>query len=299
MKFKENEVPFFVDFNNTIVDYENECNFLGRDTDFALVLRTIKKNVSRALMGFEKETGLTPVIFVITNATLQRLDENDYNGICYDVMKTYFDHEGMSNEEIEQEIQSSSEKYKWFLLHKENEGYFEINPRGKDMDEMFIPALFSDETQGITESSKKKETVARIINEFGPVKSGYAVFAGDSIKDDYPMKYAINDSGVSRIFIRPKHCTNLKPNIMAEFALAKGGISFDCVNPKNGKKVKSIDETTIKFLNEEQLNLLNNYNDGEPVLLTNANTRGFIEGIYQTTKIIQEDLNSNKERPKD
>lgn len=298
-KLKENEILIFADFNNTLVDYATEfdyrselyCNFEG-------YLRILKRSISKSLMDFEKETGLTPVVCIITNASLDFVDGNGYNGICYDVMMTFFNHKGQSEEAIDYEINNSCEKYIKYVMHKENEGFLEINPKGKEVDDMFIPHLFSDKARQIKHKDVKRETVERFMHDYGDIQSKFVIFAGDNIQDDYPMKYAINQDGVNKIFIRPGKVRKMKPSIMQQFCLAKG-IDFDCINPKNNKKIKIIDDLTLKFLTPEQQKQLFKYDDGDTVILTNQNSRGFIEGINECAKIIKNSNLMSKENVND
>ena len=99
------------------------------------------------------------------------------------------------------------------------------------------------------------------------------------------MKFAETPDSVGKIYIRPGKTTKMKPTIAREFCEAKG-IEFVSVHPKTGKKMKIFDETTVKFLSDEEKKLLANYSDGDYVLLTNKNSRGFVEGILQAIDII-------------
>lgn len=286
-KLKENEILIFADFNNTLVDYATEFDYRSeRYYDFDGYLRMIKRSLSKCLVDFERETGLTPVICIITNASLNTIDGNGYNGICYDVKMTFFNHKGMTKEVIEHEANNSCEKYIRYIMHKENDGYLEINPRGEDVEDMFIPHLFSNEAMQISRREVKRETVERFVHDYGKIQNNFVIFAGDSIQDDYPMKYAVSQDGISKIFIRPGKVTKMKPSVKQQFCLAKG-IKFDCINPKNNKKIKIIDDLTIKFLTPEQQKQLFEYDDGDTILLTNQNSRGFIEGINECAKIIK------------
>lgn len=298
-KLKDNEILIFTDFNNTLVDYANEFDFHSEFyDDFNSFLRRTKKGVTKALKTFEDETGLTPVVCIITNARLSNVDQNGYNGICNDLKMTFFNHEYMDDAQRANEIQNTCEKYIKYVMHKENEGYIEINPNGNHMNDTFIMKEFSDDTLKIKSPFVKQESVARLIKELGLGVGKFAIFAGDSIQDDYPMKYAITDSGVRKIFIRPGKVVKMKPSTMQQFCKAKG-VEFDCVHPRTHKKIKILDEQSLEFLTEEQLNMLYNYGDGDAILLTNPNSRGFTEGIYQSIKIIKDFAESSKETSKD
>lgn len=298
-KLKDNEILIFTDFNNTLVDYANEFDFRSEFyDDFDGFLRRIKNSLTRALKTFETETGLTPVVCIITNSKLANVDKNGYNGICYDLKMTFFNHENIKEEIVNYEAQNTCEKYIKYVLHKENEGYIKINPLGTGMYDTFTMHCFNDDTLNITSPAIKQESVMRMIHELGLGNGKFAIFAGDSIQDDYPMKYAITDSGVKRIFIRPGRVTKMKPSIMQQFCNAKG-IEFDLVNPRTNKKIKILDEQSLAYLTPEQHQWLENYSDGDAILLTNPNSRGFVEGIYRSAEIIKDLVESGKEKGKD
>lgn len=292
---KENEILIFTDFNNTLVDYATEFDYRSeRYYDFDGYLRMLKRNISKSLVSFENQTGLTPVVCVVTNASINAIDGNGFNGICNDLMMTYFNHKNMGKEAIDHEINNSCEKYIRYVMHKENDVFFEINPKGRDIEEMFVPHLFSSDAMQIRRGDVKRETVERFVHDYGTIQSKFVIFAGDSIQDDYPMKYAVTQDGVSKIFIRPGKVTKMKLSVMQQFCLAKG-IEFNCINPKNNKRIKIIDESTLKFLTPEQQKLLFDYADGDTILLTNPNSRGFIEGINESANIIRNSLILPKE----
>ena len=72
---------------------------------------------------------------------------------------------------------------------------------------------------------------------------------------------------------------------MQEFCRAKG-VEFSSVHPRTGKKIKAVDESNLQFLTEtDRANLLN-FSDGDHILLTSKNSRGLIEGLYQSIDII-------------
>lgn len=298
-KLKDNEVLIFTDFNNTLVDYATEYDYRSEFIeDFNGYLRKTKNGISRCLNDFEKKTGLVPVVCIVTNALLSLVDGNGYNGICYDLKMTFFNHQNQTLDKKEYDIKSSCEKYIRYVVHMENDGYIEINPYGETMNDTFLMHEFSDKTLQIKRPSQKQETVERFIEEFGPIKNKFVIFAGDSIADDYPMKYGVTDKSVGKIFIRPGRVTKLKPSVMQQFCSAKG-IEFECFNPKNNKRVKILDETSIKFLSEEQLEMLRKFDDGDTVILTNPNSRGFVEGIYKCIDIIKNSAGAGKEKDKD
>ena len=294
---KKDEILIFTDFNNTFVDfhaeYDNQIQFYE---DFEEYLVNIKAQMTKCLRNFEIQTGLKPVVCIVTNASMCYVDNNGYLGICHDIMMTFFRHQHASEEQTKYMIEHSCEKYIKYVLHRENDGFFEINPYGRTMEEMFIPRLFSEEAMQIKHSSIKRESVARFVNDMGPIKNDFVIFAGDSIMDDYPMKYAVSKEGVNKIFIRPGKVRHIKPSVMQQFCLAKG-LKFECVNPKNNKKIKVIDESNLHLLSEEDRQKLENYADGDFVILTSQNSRGFTEGIYKCIDIINS--YKSKEKTKD
>ena len=296
---KENEILIFTDFNNTFVDFFAEYDYnIQFYEDFEEYLSNFKLNLTKCLRQFERETGFTPVICIVTNASMDSVDNNGFKGICYDLMMSLFDHTSFVKAQIKHSAENTCEKYIKFILHKENEGYFEINPYASGMTEMFIPHTFTEEAMKIKRDAKKRESVERFIYDFGPIKNNFVIFAGDTILNDYPMKYAVSAEGINRIFIRPGKVKNIKPSLMQQFCLAKG-IKFDIINPKNNKKVKVLDDTNLHLLSDEERNQLFNYHDGDTVLLTSPNSRGFIEGIYQSIDIIKEYSAHGKEKIKD
>lgn len=298
-KLKDNEILIFTDFNNTLVDYATEYDYRSEIfEDFDGYLRKIKNGISRCLNDFEKQTGLVPVVCIVTNALLSVVDGNGYNGICYDLKMTFFNHLNQTQDKKEYDILHSCEKYIKYVAHMENDGYIEVNPYGETMNDTFIMRNFSDKALQIKQKSKKQETVERFIEEFGPIKSKFVIFAGDSIIDDYPMKYGVTEKSVGKIFIRPGKVTKMKPSIMQQFCGAKG-IEFNFVNPKNNKRLKILDEGSLKFLTEEQLANLKNFDDGDTIILTNPNSRGFVEGIYKSIDIIKKSILADKETYKE
>ena len=289
---KDNEIMIFTDFNNTLVDFENEYNYLDSrfDEESHLATRVIKNNLSRCLRDFEKETGFTPVICVVTNASAYNIDSNGYTGITQDMRMTFFDHSNQTPERAKEVYDASCEKYFRYLLYKENDCFFKINPLAGSIYEMFEVMPFDESAKSIryVKQFKKKESVDRIMSLVDPDKtrSKFIIFAGDSISDDYPMKLIETPEGVCKIFIRPGKVQKMKPSVMQEFCLAQG-LVFDSVHPRTGKAIKCIDSNNFEFLSEKDKKQLLNYANGDHVLLTNRNSRGFVEGIYQAIDIIK------------
>ena len=71
----------------------------------------IKRNISKSLIEFERKTGFTPVVCIVTNASFSTIDSNGYNGICNDLKMTFFNHAKQTQEIKDNEIQTSCEKY--------------------------------------------------------------------------------------------------------------------------------------------------------------------------------------------
>lgn len=293
IKLKPNEILLFTDFNNTLVDYENEYNNtvmnIYDEGGFSVPHRTIKHNITRALNTFEEKTGLTPILCLVTNASSANIDSNGYPGILQDLRMTFFDHSNYSQEMAKTVYETSCERFFRYLVYKENDFYYEIDPLAGSLDEMFKQRAFGREalSKKYIPQFRKKESVERILSLYDEdsLEGKFIIFAGDSIKDDYPMKFAQTPDSVGKIYIRPGKTTKMKPSVAREFCEAKG-IEFTSVHPKTGKKMKIFDESTVKFLSEEEQKILANYSDGDYVLLTNKNSRGFVEGILQAIDII-------------
>ncbi len=307
-KLKENEALFVIDYNKTFVEYsqdfDNDSRFY---VDFEAHLRLIKRKLSIALEAFKKKTGLTPVICIVTNASINAKDSSgEHHGILNDLMMTFFNHANMSKEMARQETENSCEKYIRYIVHKENDEYIKVNPYGEDRESMFTGHSFSENALKIKHHAKKRESAERLICDIGPVKSKAVIFAGDTIADDYPMKYAVTQHGVSRIFVATGktkgkdkgHAKKVKYSVMQQFCEAKG-IKFDIINPKNNKRIKVIDENTVKFLTEEQIQTLYSYDDGDMVLLTGDGSDGFIEGVGKSADIIKSLYDGTYEREKE
>lgn len=291
-QLKDNEILIFTDFNETIVPFAgeyNSCSCMYTENKMNEV-PAIKARVTRALKDFERETGLTPVICVVTNASLATIDANDAPGIHQDMRMTFFDHSNDSPERAKMVYENTCEKYFRYLVYKENDYYFEINPLGNSLSDVFVPQAFSEEQRAIrmASSHKKLESVERIASMMCPDRSKikHCIFAGDSIKDDYPMKLIKTPEGTCKIFIRPGKVQKMKPSIMQEFCGAMG-VEFSQVKTSKGKPVRVFDNDNIKYLPENERVMLENYHGGDHVLLTNPNTRGFVEGLYQAIDIIK------------
>lgn len=288
---KDNEIMIFTDFNNTLVDFENEYNSaIGMYAyERSLGNRGIKSRISHALLDLEQQTGLVPVICVVTNASLNAIDSNGSFGIAEDLYMTFFNHNNLSPERAREIYENSCEKYFRYLLYKENNAFFRINPLAGTLDGLFEIIPFGEEAMNIkyAQKFKKRESVERMLTLIDPDKTRmkHVIFAGDSIEDDYPMKLATTAEGACKIFIRPGKIQKMKPSVMHEFCRAKG-IEFNGVHPRTGKRIKCFDESTIQFLSEEEQKQLRNFDDGDYVVLTNKNSRGFVEGIYAAIDII-------------
>lgn len=295
-RLKDNEMMFFLDFNNTLVDYTNEYDVPRRyfdDYNYYNPYHT-RTTLAKALVDFEKQTGITPVICVVTNARANVTDNNGFNGICNDLFRTFFYEEENTN------IHPSVDARRFFkyLMHYENDTFIKLHPRANNYADVFEVVPFNDESLSIKYISqfKKKESVDRIMSVVDPRKntSKYILFAGDSIKDDYPMKEIWTPDGVSKIFIRPYKSQKLNYSVMREFCEAKGDV-FSSINPKNGKKVLCIDPVSFALMNKDEQAKILNYDSGDYIFLTQRNTRGLIEGIQKSATLISE-LESNQKQ---
>lgn len=288
---KDNEIMIFTDFNNTLVDFENEYNSaIGMYAyERSLGNRGIKSRISHALLDLEQQTGLVPVICVVTNASVNAIDSNGSFGIAEDLYMTFFNHNNLTAERAKEVYESSCEKYFRYLIYKENDVFFRINPMANSLEGLFEMIPFGEDALSIkyAQKFKKRESVERMLSLIDPdkTKMKHVIFAGDSIEDDYPMKLATTAEGACKIFIRPGKIQKIKPSVMYEFCKAKG-LVFNGVHPRTGKRIKCFDESTIQFLSDEEQAQLRNFDDGDYVVLTNKNSRGFVEGIYKAIEII-------------
>ena len=293
---KDNQILMFIDFNNTLVDYENEYNdFTPRGMDEAIYSRpfTIRKRVIDCLRYFEKQTGLTPVVCVVTNAKADALDINGSPGIFEDFKMTFFPPEQLLNNSLSQ----ACAKYLKYITYAMNDYYFKVNPE-KYTNNMFEKVYFDDKILTIRYAPdfKKKEMVDRMLTTLDPTKSTskYIIFAGDSIKDDYPMKEVETPEGVCKIFIRPFRAKKTaSPHVKLQFAKAKGEI-FTMKNQQNGKIIKHLDYNNIQFLPIDEQLKLDNYSSGDIIYLTQKNSRGLTDGLYKAADFIASNL-QNKE----
>ena len=149
IKLKPNEILIFTDFNNTLVDYENEYNntVMNIYDEGSLINphRTIKHNITRALNDFETKTGLTPILCLITNASSVSIDSNGYPGILQDLRMTFFDHSNHSPEMAKSIYETSCERFFKYLVYKENDFYYEIDPLAGSLDTMFKQRAFGQD----------------------------------------------------------------------------------------------------------------------------------------------------------
>ena len=66
---------------------------------------------------------------------------------------------------------------------------------------------------------------------------------------------------------------------------------------KTGKKIKCFGDECLPWLSENERQMLLNFDDGDHVILTNKNSRGLIEGLYQSIDIIKQvQANAEKQR---
>lgn len=298
---KNNEIMIFTDFNRTLVDFENEYNFLYNrfDEDVYKKVFNTKANLTKCLRLFEQKTGLVPVICIVTNASMNSIDANNYPGILQDLNMTFFNHSSQDFETANKIYEGSCEKYFRYLIYRENDYFFKINPLENGFDKMFEFHEFPDELKKIRmiDQFKKKESVSRMIELVDPQHKNMprAIFAGDSIKDDYPMMLADTKQGTSKFFIRPGKVQVMKPSVVFEFCQAKGH-SFSSVHPRTGKILKHLDEGNIKFLNDNDRVVYDSISSDGVIYLTKNNSRGLIDGLYMVMNfILCESKNSEKQ----
>lgn len=293
-RLKPNEMMFFIDFNNTLVDYENEydSNWYYSEQNYMFGFRTQRARLTKALVEFEKLTGLTPVICVITNASSNIVDGNNETGIFNDLYMTFLDNPHLSNfneEQIKNYYDRSCEKYFKYLIYRDNDVFYKINPFANNLYETYTRVPFDEKALKIRLSPefKKRESVERIMSFVDPKRDTckFILFAGDNIKDDYPMKEIETPEGVSKIFIRPKRAQKVTPEIMREFAEAKGE-TFSLIDTRSGKRMKLVDPGNFEFLPENEKKKILDYSSGDIILLTQKNNRGLVDGINEAGKII-------------
>ena len=293
-RLKPNEMMFFIDFNNTLVDYENEydSNWYYSDQNYMFGFRTQRARLTKALVEFEKLTGLTPVICIITNASSNIVDGNNETGIFNDLYMTFLDNPHLSNfneEQIKNYYDRSCEKYFKYLIYRDNDVFYKINPFANNLYETYTMVPFDEKALKIRLSPefKKRESVERIMSFVDPKRDTckFILFAGDNIKDDYPMKEIETPEGVSKIFIRPKRAQKVTPEIMREFAEAKGE-TFSLIDTRSGKRMKLVDPGNFEFLPENEKKKILDYSSGDIILLTQKNNRGLVDGINEAGKII-------------
>lgn len=286
-KLKSDEMMFFLDFNNTLVDYANEYDMPGMYFDRAGFVNPYRTRtiLAKTLVEFEEKTGITPVICIVTNARGHVIDNNGYSGIFNDLYRTFFYEEDRSKVHPRSDVR----RFFKYLLHYENDSFTRIHPTAKTFDGLFEKIPFDSKALDIRyiEQFRKKESVDRIMSVVDPKKntSRYILFAGDSIKDDYPMKEIWTPQGVSKVFIRPGRSQKLTYSVMREFCEAKGD-TFASINPKNGKKIICTDEYSFGLLTPEEQSKILNYHSGDYVYLTHKNSDGLIEGIARTADLI-------------
>ncbi len=286
-RLKSDEMMFFLDFNNTLVDYSNEYDMPRRyfdNMDYVNPYHT-RTMFAKALIDFERKTGITPVVCIVTNARVSMIDNNGFEGICNDLYRTFF----YEDEKTSIHPQADGRRFFKYLMHYENDDFIRLHPRATNFNDIFEVIPFNQKALDIryTEQFKKKESVDRLMSVVDPKKqtSKFILFAGDSIKDDYPMKEIWTPEGVSKIFIRPSKSQKLNYSVMREFCEAKGD-TFSSVNPKNGKKIICTDPISFSLMSPEDQAKILNYNSGDYVYLTTKNTRGLVEGISMTADLI-------------
>ena len=286
-KLKSNEMLFFLDFNNTLVDYTNEYDIPRRyfdNMDYVNPYHT-RSMIAKSFIDFERKTGITPVVCIVTNARVSMIDLNGYEGICNDLYRTFF----YEDERTNIHPKADGRRFFKYLMHFENDAFISLHPDASTFDEIFEIVPFHQGALDIRyiEQFKKKESVDRLMSVVDPKKdtSKFILFAGDSIKDDYPMKEIWTPEGVSKIFIRPSRSQKLTYSVMREFCEAKGD-TFSSINPKNGKKVICTDPVSFSLLSPADQAKILNYDSGDYVYLTTKNTRGLVDGISMAADLI-------------
>lgn len=281
-EIKENEMMFFIDFNKTLVSYDD---MLTRAHSMCFGAFSSSKPVVSmrqlisSLENFENKTGLTPVICVVTNATIELLDEETGEPMMLGDFYKIF---------IKNNIfKTKAQKYFKYIMCAENDGFFKVHYNGHTFGESFEWYDFDDKVKSIKKISqfRKCESVERFLEVVDPKKiSQHIFFAGDSIKDDYPMKLARTSEGVCKYFVRPGRNKKMSPERMRMFCEAVG-LTFNSKNHK-GQKIKNFDEFNLKYLTPEDRKKLDSYSEGVQILMTQENSSGLIHGIDMVSDII-------------
>ena len=304
MGTNKNVIPFFLDFNFTLVDYGNEVG-MGQVGDKDDDLHIMKSRLSHALKKFEQETGYTPEVYIVTNASRTKVDKNGYVGVCYDIMKTFFDHERQTEAEAETEIKKSCEKYIKGVVYHENDGYYSIDPKGKSMEEMFVFQEFSDKAMQIHYDKPvdpkpikgkkplegpeiKRESVARLIaDKEYLIEEGFIVCAGDSVEWDFPMANALPEKGLNRIYINTNGLDFKKASVKYLLCEARGEF-IHLVNPKNGKPQGVDDQSLNAFGSREDHKKIENFAGDCKVYFKHKGSFGLQAGIDHAIEHVNE-----------
>lgn len=282
-QIKEDEILFFVDYNKTLVNYDSlDVNLVTMFYDAYSHSKPLVSMLylTKSLNEFKQKTGLTPVIVVVSNASLELKDYDDSIRILSDFFNIFIRNKG-GNENC------NCSQYFKYIICKENDGFFKINQGSKTFYDAYTWIPFGEEELKIkkSESFKKLESVERLMRLLDAKKlSRNLFFAGNDIKDDYPMKLVQTDEGVCKIFVRPGRSRRLTYSKQKEFCEAKGHV-FSSRTPKH-EKIKCLDNFTVSYLNEIDRNAIENFDDGDHVILTQENSNGLIEGIRKAADII-------------
>lgn len=291
----DDEMVFFIDYNNTLVDYENEFDIGYRGSFDGVVQNSVISRVYllETLQKFEAATGIKPRICIVTNAHRDSIDVNGFPGIFNDVKMTFFN--------TGKKMTDGFERYIKYLVYRENDGFFTINPGRGELFDLFDFHEFGDEAKSIrlVEDFKKLETVKRMMTILDPeagTKNGiskHILFAGDSIRDDYPMMRFETEEGISKVFVRPRKVQRMSANMMWKFYTAAGG-TLSSIHPKTNKPFSFVDDGNFSLLSETDRRLIEGYAFGGRVFLTQKNSRGLMDGI----RSLQEIIVSSGMRPK-
>lgn len=281
-EIKDNEMLFFVDFNCTLVDYDNitDRDHVMFSDAFSGETVASTKYLNVAINNFIKKTGYTPVICVVTNSSEELCDnETGYPLALTDFYSIFIRRRG--------EYKNPLSRYLKYFIMSENEKFFKINEFSTSIDDAFDVVGFDEQALSVkmADSFHKCESAKRMLQVLDPShKSKFVFFAGDSIKDDYPMKYAVTEEGICKFFVYPHGKRKLSYEVMRRFCEAKG-FEFSSLNGK-GRKIKCFDEFNLKFLSENERQALENYHDGDHVIITQKNSEGLAEGVDKVADLI-------------
>ncbi len=177
-QIKENQMLFFVDYNKTLVNYNDigmRAHSMFYDNYNSSKPLVSMRYLTKSLVDFEKLTGFTPVICVVSNASFNLKEKDGSILLLHDFFNLFVLNKDVNNE-------ASCLRFFKYIVLRENDGFFKIIPNKKSFEESFEWVEFSEQNKAIkmNEQFRKCESVQRLLNVFDPNKiSKNIFFAGD------------------------------------------------------------------------------------------------------------------------